>query len=206
MMTPSRPAPSSTVTFLSSARASSRSDARTEPAPGPRPRSTAVARPAPARRRIWELDPTRVALVAGGLLGPDEVLSILTGSTGFDDEADVLFGQVVRACSRRGLLAEKIEASLHERSGWLAALVEGSPMIELADWWSRHREGLTGAQIASLLWRLSCDPRPHLEKLASRIADDLCMRAVQLVRDRRPCADARAPRNVDAPSCERATL
>lgn len=204
MMNPSSPALPCSVTFLSSA-ATSSSQAPTATGRASRGRS-AVARLRPAPRRIWELDPARVALVAGGLLGGDDVRSLLTQPIGFDAEADVLLGQVVRACSRRCSLAEDVEAAMHERSGWLAALVDRSPMIGLADWWSRHREELTGAQTASLLWRLSCDPRPHLEKLASRIADDLCIRAVQLVRDRRPCADARAPRSVDATSCERAAL
>lgn len=100
------------------------------------------------------------------------------------------WAELLRVCSIRCTLAEDVEAALQRRTERLAALVERSPMIALADRWSRDREVLSCEDVAGLLWCLSRDPRPHLEKLASRLAGDLCIRVMQLGRARPTSADA----------------
>jgi hypothetical protein len=160
-------------------------------------------------RRIWEVDPSRVAMVAGVLLGRDEAVALLA-SPGWCADAgdDVVWTLVARARCRDGALAEAVEEALHRRSEPFAPLVDGKPMISIADWWSRARGDLSGGEVAALLWRLTCDPRPVLEKLAGRVAGDLCGRALQLVRDHGRCATAHTgtPRHVDAVLQERAAV
>ncbi len=145
---------------------------------------------APGRRRIWELAPWNVATVAGVLLRRDEVESLLStiGYGGVDAREDALRAHLLDACTRPCVLAEAVEDALHRRTEACAAMVEGCPMITIAEWWSRNRDELSGEDAARLLWRLASDPRPYLEKLASRVGGDLCARAMRLVRDHQPGA------------------
>lgn len=142
---------------------------------------------AAATVRIWAIEQSRVAAIVGGLLSRDDVAALLAPHGWADVEADepTLWAQLLGACSQRCRLAEDIERLLHVRTAPLETLVRDAPMIAVAQRWSDARDERRGSEVAGLLWRLACDPRHHLEKLASRVAADLCIRAMQLVRGQR---------------------
>ncbi|WP_041453619.1 hypothetical protein [Anaeromyxobacter dehalogenans] len=142
--------------------------------------------PEGAPRRIWEIDPSTLALVTGVLLRREDVEALLDG-IGHRDHAglreDALRVRLLLGCTNPCALAEAVEHDLAQRTDDFRAAVERCPMIQLAEWWSRERDRASGEALAALLWRLACDPRPHLEPLASKIGGHLCVRAMQLLRD-----------------------
>ncbi|ACG74525.1 hypothetical protein AnaeK_3308 [Anaeromyxobacter sp. K] len=156
--------------------------------PSARARDPGASRPSPevAPRRIWDIDPSTLALVTGVLLRREDVESLLDGfgrrdHAGFREEA--LRVRLLLGCTNPCALAEAVEHDLERRTEGFRAAVERCPMIQLAEWWSRERDRASGEALAALLWRLACDPRPHLEPLLSKVGGHLCVRAMQLVRE-----------------------
>jgi hypothetical protein len=159
--------------------------------------------PERAARRIWNVQPEALALVTGVLLRRDEIESLLE-QAGDRDHAgareDALRETLVRGCTTPCALAEAVEHLLDGQTQALRAAVERCPMMQIADWWSRERERISGEELAALLWRLACDPRPHLEPLVSRVSGHLCVRALQLLREESGASRERA--DDDAPGAE----
>jgi hypothetical protein len=139
-----------------------------------------------AARRIWELDPADLALVTGVLLRREDVESLLD-RTGHPPHAgtreDALRVRLLLGCTVPCAVAEAVEQVLDGQTQEFQATIERCPMMQIADWWSGERDRMTGEELAALLWRLACDPRPHLEPLVSRVGGHLRMRAMQLLRD-----------------------
>jgi hypothetical protein len=142
---------------------------------------------APSRtRRIWEIDPVTLGLVTGVLLRREDVETILDQIVVGCAEGvreDALRVRMLVGCTTPCALAEAVEGVLDRQTQVFRAAVERSPMMQIADWWSRERDRMSGEQIAALLWRLACAPRPHLDRLVSRVSGDLCVRAMQLLRE-----------------------
>jgi hypothetical protein len=159
------------------------------------PRSAGARGPASApdraALRIWDVSPQALALVTGVLLRRDEIESLLE-ETGDRDHAgareDALREALVQRCGTPCALAEAVEHLLDGQTQALRAAVERCPMMQIADYWSRARERISGEELAALLWRLACDPRPQLEPLVSRVSGHLCVRALQLLREARGAA------------------
>jgi hypothetical protein len=144
-------------------------------------------RPAPpcGSRRIWEVDPATLSIITGVLLCREEVERILHG-IGQDcggAREDALRTRLLVGCGTPCLLAEQVERVLNGLTRELRGPVESCPMMQLADWWSSERDGMSGEQIAALLWCLCSDARPFLERLASRVSGALGLRAMRLLRD-----------------------
>ncbi|HEY6005940.1 MAG TPA: hypothetical protein VIV57_23875 [Anaeromyxobacter sp.] len=122
------------------------------------------------------------------LLRRDEIESLLE-ETGDRDHVgareDALREALVERCGTPCALAEAVEHLLDGQTEALRAAVERCPMMQIADYWSRERERISGEELAALLWRLACDPRPQLEPLVSRVSGHLCVRALQLLREAR---------------------
>lgn len=146
-------------------------------------------------RRIWDVDPAAVALVTAVLLRREDVESLLD-RIGHRDHVgareEVLRVRLLLGCTSPCALAEAVEHVIDRRTQTSRATVERCPMIQIAGWWSRERDRSTGEELAGLLWRLACDPRPHLEHLVSRVGGHLCVRAMQLLREQRGALRGRA--------------
>lgn len=144
--------------------------------------------PQGAARRIWDVDPAALALVAGVLLRREDIESLLDG-IGHRDHVgvreDALRVKLVLGCTTPCALALAVEHVLERRTEAFRSAVERCPMMQIAEWWSRECDRTSGEALAAFLWRLACDPRPHLEPLVSRIGGHLCVRAVQLLREQR---------------------
>jgi hypothetical protein len=151
-------------------------------------------------RRIWNIEPEALALVTGVLLRRDEIESLLE-RTGVGDHdgarEDALRELLVRGCTTPCALAEAVEHLLDGQTEALRAAVERCPMMQIADWWSRERDRISGEELAGLLWRLACDPRPQLEPLVSRVSGHLCVRALELLREARSGAATACPEGPD---------
>lgn len=149
-------------------------------------REATDASPEATPRRIWDVDPSTLALVTGVLLSREDVESLLDG-IGRRDHAglreDALRVRLLLGCTSPCALAEAVEHDLERRTEGFRAVVERCPMIQIAEWWSRERDRASGEALAALLWRLASDPRAHLEPLASKVGGHLCVRAMQLLRD-----------------------
>jgi hypothetical protein len=99
---------------------------------------------------------------------------------------DVLRLKALLGCKRPCTFAEAVEEALDRKTRVLRVAVEGCAMIQLAEWWSRERDGAAGEELAALLWRLACDPRPYLEELTTRVCGDLWIRSMSLLRAHQP--------------------
>lgn len=161
-----------------------------------------------APRRIWDVDPAALALVTGVLLRRDDIESLLDG-IGHGDHVglreDALRMRLVLGCTTPSALAVAVEHALERRTEAFRAAIERCPMIQIAEWWSRECDRTSGEALAALLWRLACDPRPHLEPLVSRIGGHLCVRAMHLLREQRGAlrgrtGDAHCPEVCAAPA------
>jgi hypothetical protein len=154
-----------------------------------------------AGRRIWDVDPAALALVTGVLLRREDIESLLDrlghrDHVGAREEA--LRVRLLLGCTTPCALAEAVEQVLDRHTETFPSGVERCPMIQIADWWSRERDRITGDELAALLWRLACDPRPHLEPLVSRVGGHLQVRAMQMLREQHAAprlrmGDVRAP-------------
>jgi hypothetical protein len=140
-------------------------------------------------RRIWEVDAEARALAMGVLLRRHDVEELL-GKAGERDldgvREDALRLKVLLGCKKPCRFAEAVEEALDRKTRALRVAVEGCAMIQLAEWWSRERDGAAGEELAALLWRLACDPRPYLEELTTRVCGDLWIRSMGLLRAHRP--------------------
>jgi hypothetical protein len=156
-------------------------------------------------RRIWHVDPEALALVTGVLLRREEIESLLARS-GAGDHAgareDALREALVQGCARPCALAEAVEHLLEGHTQALRAAVDRCPMMQIAEWWSRERDRISGEELAALLWRLASDPRPQLEPLVARVGGHLCMRALDLLREAHGATarDERRGADVGSPS------
>ncbi len=153
-----------------------------------------------ASRRIWEVDPADLALATGVLLRREDVEHVLERIDHREhqgDREDALRVRLLVGCTVPCALAEAVEHLLEGRTQDVEASLARCPMMQIAEWWSRERDHLSGEELAALLWRLACDPRPQLEPLLSRVGGHLRLRALQLLREepgsRSRSGEARVP-------------
>ena len=160
--------------------------------------SHALSRAECPLRRIWEVDAEARVLAMGVLLCRDDVEDLLeqAGERDLDGiREDVLRLKAVGRCTKPCPFAEAVERTLESKTRGLRVEVEACAMIQLAEWWSRERENAGGEELAALLWRLACDPRPYLDELTRRVRGDLWVRSLQLLRERPRAEKYRCNRN-----------
>ncbi len=135
-------------------------------------------------RRIWDVEPDALVVVAGVLLSRADLEALLReveheDCTGTADDA--LLSNVVARCSRPCAFAEGVEGLLDRRTRCVRQRLEGCPMSELAGLWLGARERATGDQLAALLWSLASDERWLIRGLCERVRGDLWVRALRLL-------------------------
>jgi hypothetical protein len=157
---------------------------REPPPPAPCLREARCAPCPPTPHRIWEVDADTVLLVLALLLDPRDAAGMLAEVDGEPraagrDRDDLVLREAAARCRWPCRLAESIEAALDGRAGAVVEQVRGAPLIALADRWAAERECLGGREAAALLWALSRDARPELDRLAERVRGEVWLRALR---------------------------
>jgi hypothetical protein len=135
-------------------------------------------------RRIWEVDPEALRLVLAVLLRRDDIEELFAHANERECDGireDVLFAKAAVRCSRPCVFADAVARTMHVRTRSIGPRVQDCPLIDLAEWWASERDRVAGVELAALLWRLACDPRPHLEQLTTRVSGDLWLRGLRLL-------------------------
>jgi hypothetical protein len=135
-------------------------------------------------RRIWEVDTEALRLVLAVLLQRKDIEELFAHANERECDGmreDVLFVKAAARCMRRCVFADAVARTLNARTRSLAPTVQDCPLIDLAEWWASERDHVAGVELAALLWRLACDPRPHLEQLTTRVSGDLWLRGLRLL-------------------------